>query len=65
MRRGANHNRRGESVVGGHTDLGGPLDDTEIAMHLARFEAIGFGEAERDRMRVFAKSDGGRPLPMT
>ena len=50
--------------VGWYTDFGGPLDDTEIAMYLERFEAIGFSEEERDRIRVFMETDTGRQFLM-
>lgn len=50
--------------VGWYTDFGGPLDDAEIAMYLERFEAIGFSQEERDRIRVFMETDTGRQFLM-
>jgi hypothetical protein len=52
------------AFVGWYTDFGGPLDDAEIATYLERFEAIGFSDKERDRIRVFMETDTGRQFLM-
>ncbi len=50
--------------VAWYTDFGGPLGAGEIDTYLARFEALGFDEARRDRMRRFMVSDTGRQFLM-
>ncbi len=52
------------AFVGWYTDFGGPLDDAEIATYLARFEALGFSEERRDRIRGFMETDTGRQFLM-
>ena len=52
------------AFVGWYTDFGGPLSDAEIATYLARFEALGFSEERRDRIRRFMEADTGRQFLM-
>ncbi|MBW2423739.1 MAG: hypothetical protein JRG86_05795 [Deltaproteobacteria bacterium] len=52
------------AFVGWYTDFGGPLSDDEIAAYLDRFEALGFSEERRDRIRRFMESDTGRQFLM-
>ncbi len=52
------------AFVGWYTDFGGPLRDSEIATYLARFEALGFSEERRERIRRFMESDTGRQFLM-
>ncbi len=52
------------AFVGWYTDFGGPLREAEIATYLGRFEALGFSEERRDRIRRFMTSDTGRQFLM-
>jgi hypothetical protein len=52
------------AFVGWYTDFGGPLRDAEIVSSLARFEALGFSQERRDRIRLFMESDTGRQFLM-
>ena len=47
-----------------YTDFGGPLDDDEIEMYLARFDALGYSDVELDRVGRFMKTDTGRQVLM-
>jgi len=52
------------AFVGWYTDFGGPLSHDEIASYLERFEALGFSEERRERIRAFMEGDTGRQFLM-